>query len=82
MKVEILTPSGKVCEAEAESVVLPGPDGLMGVLDNHAPMLAELGEGEVELKGSQSSKYAVSGGFFQVEKKSLCILAESASSIS
>ena len=82
MQVEIITPLGSVCQQEASEVIVPATDGQVGILENHAPMLAALGEGEVTLKGVNAPvTFEVSGGFFQIEKKYVYILAEKATPI-
>lgn len=50
MKLEILTPEAKVFYGEAISVICPGIDGYFGVLNNHAPLIAALKQGEVKIK--------------------------------
>ncbi len=51
MKVEIVSPEGKLLETEAELVSLPGINGLFEILDNHAPIVSLLREGYVRIKG-------------------------------
>ena len=70
-------PEGQLFSKETASVTLPAEDGLMGVLDNHAPMVVSLGKGQVELEG-HPEKYEIEGGFAQVENSVLVILAEKA----
>ena len=49
MRVEIITPEKKIFSGEATSVSLPGSDGVFQVLNNHAPIISSLKEGEVKL---------------------------------
>jgi len=51
MKVEIVSPDGKLLDSQAELVSLPGIDGAFEILDNHAPLIALLKEGVIRLKG-------------------------------
>jgi F-type H+-transporting ATPase subunit delta len=52
--------------APVEMVILPGVDGIFGVMPNHVPTIAELKPGVVsvqETAGGPLTKYFVSGGF-------------------
>ncbi len=51
MKVEIVSPEGKLLESEAELVSLPGVNGLFEILNHHAPIVSLLTSGVVRLKG-------------------------------
>lgn len=77
MKVEILSPEAQIFEGEANYVYLPGADGSLGVLDNHAPMITTLKGGEVRLKTNQGDKsFEVKGGTVEVLNNKVTILAE------
>jgi len=47
--LEIITPDTEIFRGEIKQVVLPGKDGLFGVLKNHAPLIATLQEGLVKV---------------------------------
>jgi F-type H+-transporting ATPase subunit epsilon len=49
MKLEIITPDKKLFEGEAKSVSVPGSEGSLGILNNHAPMIASLKKGKVKI---------------------------------
>eukprot|EP00967_Tisochrysis_lutea_P090240 scaffold128971_cov31-Tisochrysis_lutea.AAC.3 len=52
--------------APVEMVILPGVDGIFGVMPNHVPTIAELKPGVVSIQetaGGPLTKYFVSGGF-------------------
>jgi F-type H+-transporting ATPase subunit epsilon len=77
MKVEILSPEKRIFEGEASFVYLPGSDGSLGVLNNHAPMITTLGKGEVRLKTDKEEKrFTVNGGTVEVLNNKVIILAE------
>jgi F-type H+-transporting ATPase subunit epsilon len=78
MKLEIITPDKKVFEGEVKSAIFPGSEGSFGVLDNHAPMIATLRAGKVELINENNSKeeFAVKGGVVEVLKNKVIVLAE------
>ena len=48
MLLEILTPEHNLYKGEVTHVELPGSNGSFGVLDNHAPLVSGLDEGEVK----------------------------------
>jgi F-type H+-transporting ATPase subunit epsilon len=77
-RVVLLTPAAKLLDCKAGSVVLPGHDGLMGILRNHAPMLCKLGLGIMEVKqiaGRDDAFYLIDGGFARVSENFLTVLA-------
>ena len=74
--LEVVTPERRVLATEVDEVVLPSVKGYMGVLPGHAPLLAILDVGEVSYRVGQTRKYvAVSGGFAEVLRDSVSILA-------
>lgn len=77
MNVEIITPDKELFNGEASSVIVPGSDGLLGILNDHAPLISSLTEGDVKLKTSEGEKtFAVKGGVVEVLKNKVMILAE------
>jgi len=78
MKLEIITPDKKLYEGRVKSAVFPGSEGSFGVLDNHAPMIATLRSGKVELLEENSNKveFVIKGGVLEVLKNKVIVLAE------
>lgn len=77
MNVEIITPDKELFNGEASSVVVPGSDGLLGILNNHAPLISSLTNGDVKLKTSEGEKtFTVNGGVVEVLNNKVMILAE------
>lgn len=84
--VEVLTPEGQVFEGEVEMVSTRTATGSLGVLANHAPLMAMLEPTELKLyeSGSEnpgSGKYesfAQGEGYLQVVDNSALILVEDA----
>jgi len=73
---EIVTPDRRVLSLEVDEVVLPSANGSMGVLYGHAPTLCELDVGEVSYRSGQERTFlAVSGGFAEVLRDKVSILA-------
>jgi F-type H+-transporting ATPase subunit epsilon len=79
MHLEIITPDRKVYEGEATSVRFPGSDGSFEVLNNHAPMIAVLKEGNIIVQGVGGGTFHISGGTVEVLQNKVTVLAESAS---
>ncbi|MBX3465791.1 MAG: ATP synthase F1 subunit epsilon [Planctomycetes bacterium] len=77
MRVQIVTPDASFFDGEADSTVLPGWDGEMGVLPGHAPLIARLGHGvaRVQAKGGQQVRIAVYGGFVKIQADLVTVLA-------
>ena len=67
-------------DATAEAVELPSMSGYLEALYGAAPLLAELGAGEVRLHGGTSGdqKFFVAWGFVEVLPERVTILAETA----
>ena len=79
-KLEIVTPERTVLSQNFASVVLPGKEGSLGILANHAPLMAELTIGEIRLRDAdgQTIRMATSGGFVEVRDNVVRILADTA----
>jgi F-type H+-transporting ATPase subunit epsilon len=80
LTVRLVTPDRILLDATAEAVELPSMSGYLEALYGHAPLLAELGAGEVRLHGGTSGdqKFFVAWGFVEVLPERVTILAETA----
>jgi F-type H+-transporting ATPase subunit epsilon len=80
LTVRLVTPDRVLLDATAEAVELPSMSGYLEALYGHAPLLAELGAGEVRLHGGTSGdqKFFVAWGFVEVLPERVTILAETA----
>jgi F-type H+-transporting ATPase subunit epsilon len=80
MKFELVSPERLLVSAEVEHVVIPGSEGDMTVLVNHAPVLTAVRPGlvRVKLSGGAEEGYVVFGGFADVTPRGCTLLAESA----
>jgi F-type H+-transporting ATPase subunit epsilon len=78
MQVEIISPDKNLYEGEAKYVGLPGTAGNFGILNNHAPMISTLREGQVVLRKEDNSEelFDIKGGVIEVLKNKVIILAE------
>ena len=76
LNFEVVTPGRKVLSVEVDEVVLPSVNGYMGVLPGHAPLLAMLEVGEMSYRIGDQRKYmTVTGGFAEVQRGSVSVLA-------
>jgi F-type H+-transporting ATPase subunit epsilon len=80
LAVRLVTPDRILLDATAEAVELPAMSGYLEALYGAAPLLAELGAGEVRLHGGTSGdqKFFVAWGFVEVLPERVTILAETA----
>jgi len=78
--VEVLTPEGKVFEDEVEMVSTRTTTGSIGVLANHAPLMAILEPTELRLYRSETEivRFAQGEGYLQVVDNSALVLVEEA----
>ncbi|KAB2960378.1 MAG: ATP synthase F1 subunit epsilon [Thermoanaerobaculia bacterium] len=78
--LSVVTPEREVLAAEVKSVALPAYDGEMGILPRRAPLLVQLGAGELRLEeaGGGRRSLFVSGGFAQMIEDRLSVLTEEA----
>jgi F-type H+-transporting ATPase subunit epsilon len=78
--VEVLTPEGKVFEDEVEMVSTRTTTGSIGVLANHAPLMAILEPTELRLYKSESDvvRFAQGEGYLQVVENQALVLVEEA----
>jgi len=79
MHVTVISPERSVFNGEAESVVAPAYDGLVGILNRHAPFLTLLGDGVLRVRhGGASSAFRVAGGCLQVAGNTVRVVADRA----
>lgn len=80
MTVEVLTPEKKLFSGEAKGVQMPGISGSFEILNNHAPMIAALGSGLINITLENGSKtvISISSGFSECLNNQVSILVEGA----
>ena len=77
----VVTPERQLLRETAVEVTIPGLDGQLGILPGHAPLMTELGIGELFYRTSASSQpvvLAVISGFAEVLPDRVTVLAETA----
>ncbi len=80
LTVRLVTPDRVLVDGTAEAVEMPAMSGYLEALYGHAPLLAELGAGEVRLHGGDTGnqRFFVAWGFAEVLPERVTILAETA----
>jgi F-type H+-transporting ATPase subunit epsilon len=82
LKVSVISPEAVLFEGETDSVVAPAYDGEVGILTDHAPLMALLGQGELRLGASAGGRrFNVSGGFMQVLNNQVRVVTEKATAV-
>jgi F-type H+-transporting ATPase subunit epsilon len=79
-EVEILTPEGEVFSGEVSQVSTRTAGGEIGILANHAPLLAALRPAELRLhvSGAETKRFAQAHGWLQVFANHARLLVEEA----
>ena len=79
MQFDLVSPERRLASGQAKSVLIPGADGDLTAMPDHAPVVATLRPGVlvVEME-SGTEEYAVTGGFAQVTGEATTILADEA----
>ncbi|MDD6730610.1 MAG: ATP synthase F1 subunit epsilon [Eggerthellaceae bacterium] len=78
---DIVTPARKLFTSECHMVVVPGVEGEMGFLVNHAQLMSTLADGTVRVLSDASTvahRFALQGGYVQVTGDKVIILADRA----
>jgi F-type H+-transporting ATPase subunit epsilon len=77
----VVTPERQLLRESVVEVTVPGLDGQLGILPGHAPLMTELGIGELSYRTTASSQpvvLAVISGFAEVLPDRVTVLAETA----
>ncbi|MCC6545999.1 F0F1 ATP synthase subunit epsilon [Candidatus Sumerlaeota bacterium] len=81
-RLQIVTQQKTVFNQMVTSTTLPGEDGFFGVWAHHAPIIAVLKAGAVDIRrGSQTQRVQITGGFFEMESNRATLLADSLTGI-
>ncbi|MDN2567747.1 F0F1 ATP synthase subunit epsilon [Aquibium sp. A9E412] len=79
-KFELVSPERLLVSEDVSSVVVPGTEGDMTVMAQHAPTMTSIKPGVVTVNaaGGGAERYVVFGGFADIQPESCTLLAESA----
>lgn len=79
MQFELVSPERKLASVAATAVQLPGMEGDLTAMPEHAPLLTTLRPGVVIVTAEDgTSEYVVTGGFADITPKATSVLAEQA----
>ena len=80
LKLELVSPERLLLSEQVEMVLVPGTEGVFGVLPQHAPTLSTLKPGFVEVYqgGQVKERFFVTGGFAEVTPSSCTVLVDEA----
>ena len=78
LEVAVVSAERLLWQGEAKSVVAKTPEGEIGILPGHEPVLALLLESPLRIEESDGNKMmvAVHGGFFSVDSNKVNVIAE------
>ncbi|MEL6450581.1 MAG: F0F1 ATP synthase subunit epsilon [Pseudomonadota bacterium] len=79
MQFDLVSPERSLASLEANAVQIPGADGDMTVMADHAPTITTLRPGVLKVDaGSDTHEYVVTGGFAEIGLNGVSVLAERA----
>ncbi len=82
IRCEIVSQDRMVFQGDADIVIIPGGEGVIGVLPNHTPLLSVLQFGVIRIKkGNSEELFTVAGGVVEVQPDQVTILADAAENI-
>lgn len=79
---EIVSQDRIVFQGDVDIVVVPGVEGVMGILPNHSPLLSTLQYGIITVRQKNQEEYfTVAGGVVEVTGSQVTILANAAENV-
>lgn len=79
LELVVITPEKQVLSAAVDSVIIPAHDGELGILRDRAPLMCELGIGQLRYtQGGQTRRLYIDGGFAQVLNNKVTVLTSNA----
>ncbi len=83
MQFDLVSPERRIVSMEADTVELPGSEGDMTILADHAALVTTLRPGIIRTKsGDNMVEHVVTGGFVEVTAEGMSVLAERVYAIS
>ncbi|MDG3042103.1 F0F1 ATP synthase subunit epsilon [Roseicyclus marinus] len=85
LQFDLVSPERRLASVAVEGVQIPGTDGDMTAMADHAPMITTLRPGVLRLDGAEGgaeTAYFVTGGFADVAGPTVTVLAEQALPVS
>jgi F-type H+-transporting ATPase subunit epsilon len=82
IRCEIVSQDRMVFEGDVDIVIAPSTKGEMGILPNHAPLIADLGFGVIKVRYQGKEEiFTVAGGIIEVQPAVVTILADAAENV-
>ena len=79
LQFDLVSPERRLASLEVTEVQLPGADGDMTAMADHAPTITTLRPGLLQVNGPEgTSAYVVTGGFAEISPGGTTVLAERA----
>jgi F-type H+-transporting ATPase subunit epsilon len=83
MQFDLVSPERRLASLQVVSVQIPGADGDMTAMPDHAPVITTLRPGVLSVNSpSGTTDYVVTGGFAQISSEGTSVLAEKAMEVS
>ncbi|MEG1579869.1 MAG: hypothetical protein RR386_01245 [Bacteroidaceae bacterium] len=76
LQLTIVSPERTLFKGEVDSVFVPGTTGRFEVLENHAPIISSLTEGQLSYRFSELHSINIKSGFIEVAKNKVSICVE------
>ena len=77
IRLEIVTPEEKIFSDDVDAVIVPGIEGEMGILEQHAALITNLQPGELRYtKSDEEHELAVGEGIVEVTGTTVSVLTD------
>jgi F-type H+-transporting ATPase subunit epsilon len=82
IRCEIVSQDRQVFSGDADMVIVPGVQGEMGILPNHAPLLSTLKFGILRVRSNgQEQIFTIAGGVIEVQPDLITVMADAAENV-
>lgn len=79
MQFDLVSPERRLASLQASAVQIPGADGDMTAMPDHAPLITTLRPGLLRIESPEgNSEFVVTGGFAEIGAETMSVLAEKA----
>jgi len=76
LRLEVVSPEGRIFTDDVDMVVVPGIEGELGILPHHTPLVTALGTGELRIRQAGTVQFMlISGGFLEVRPDKVVVMA-------
>ena len=82
IRCEIVSQDRQVYAGDADMVIVPGVQGVMGILPNHAPLLSNLKFGILRVRyQGQEEIFTIAGGVIEIQPDLVTVMADAAENV-